>query len=604
MNQHFGKQLQNLDLSIIGNCQISALLNKEALIQWACLPAFDSVPVFDQLVDLQENSDSAQGFWGIELSDFDYAEQSYEPATAIVITKLYDKSSQCIKVTDFVPRLPLEDGDQVTYKRPPVICRIVEAESGQPSYKMKLRPRQGYGEQVPEISHEQGTVSYKFVEDDYTLQTNAAADSVVAEKAMSLGAAHHYVFGQTKEVQALETDVPVLLAETKWSWAHFIADMDIPQDTYNNVARAAITLKLCSYEETGAIIAAMTTSIPESADSERNWDYRYCWLRDALFVVQTLHRLGHSQTMEDYMGYLMSLDVFDDDKDFQPLYGIRGETHIEEWIAEGLGGYRGMGPVRIGNQAYVQQQNDVWGAALLAVAPLFSDGRFAHIANEDSFRKLEKFGHSAAESFDQSDAGIWEFRSFGRIHTFSAVMCWAACDALAQMAENLDLYDRRKYWRSVADDMRSVIFLRAWNKDMNSFVEPFESGELDASLLLLPYLGFIDAKDPHFLGTLEAIGKQLRHKDLLFRYVVEDDFGKPDVAFTVCAFWYMDALAASGNTEEARQLYEKILKCCNHVGILSEDIDFETHELWGNFPQTYSMVGLIQLALRLSEKHG
>ena len=277
------------------------------------------------------------------------------------------------------------------------------------------------------------------------------------------------------------------------------------------------------------------------------------------------------------------------------------EHIIEEYESEALKGYRGMGPVRFGNQAYVQQQNDVWGAVILAVTQAFFDHRLTRPGTLEDFYRLEKFGESALKNWDKPDAGIWEFRTFGRVHTFSAVMCWVALDRLAMIAEKLNLAERAEFWRNHADDVHAQIMERAWNEDLQSFVEPLDGDDVDASLLLLHELKFIDGKDPKFVSTVKHIEKTLMQDGLLYRYVSEDDFGKAEVAFTVCTFWFIDALAAAGETEQARRHFEWLLSKRNHVGLLSEDMDFETHELWGNFPQTYSLVGLINSAMLLSK---
>lgn len=594
---------KNLDYAIIGNCRSSALINPQGRIVWSCLPDFDSDPVFCALVNDEETAEG--GYWQIDLAGFSHAEQSYDAKTAILVTTLYSAENDVLQITDFMPRYSDGTGD---FKRPAVICRIAEVKSGAPRIRVKMTPRHLYGaEYATEESHDH-QIDYVFRDLAYTLRTNMdlaalrCMDEITPDKPL------YFIFGDQEEIESTEVDIddlPALLSKTKQTWLDFAAMLKLPERLKDEgwrdvVVRSAITLKMCVFEPTGAIIAAMTTSIPESPDSERNWDYRYCWPRDAMFVVQTLYRLGDKKVVCDYMEYIMSLDVFEEGKDLQPLYGIRGEEKIEEWIAPALTGYKGMGPVRVGNLAYVQQQNDIWGAVLLALVPMFIDDELLQHVTQQDFIALEKFGHAAAENFDKEDAGIWEFRGFGRIHTFSAAMCWAACDALAKMAQHLKFADRAQHWEQTAAKIKDVIIARGFNTEMNSFSEPFESTQLDASLLLLGYLGVVDEKDPRFAGTVKAIGKQLEHKGLLYRYVVEDDFGLPDVAFTVCAFWYMDALAGIGEYEEARKIYEDILACRNHAGILSEDIDFDTRELWGNLPQTYSMMGLIQMALKLS----
>lgn len=364
--------------------------------------------------------------------------------------------------------------------------------------------------------------------------------------------------------------------------------------------RAAITLKLSAFDDTGAIVAAVTTSIPEAADGGRNWDYRYCWIRDAYFVVNALNRLNATVGMERYMDYIVNVCAGTSGAQLQPVYRISGDPSMAEREIDSLPGYRGIWPVRVGNQANLQVQNDVYGSAVLASAHLFFDQRVKHRGDEGLFRRLEPLGERAAALYDQPDAGPWELRGAARVHTFSSVMCWAACDRLAKIAARIGLAERASHWRGRADQMRPVIIERAWNPGRNSFVSTFGGESLDASLLLLHELGFLRADDPRFAGTVEAVERDLRKGQYVFRYSDPDDFGVPSNAFVVCTFWYIDALAALGRTVEARALFEHMLASRNRHGLLSEHIEPRTGELWGNFPQTYSTVGLINSAMRLS----
>ena len=368
--------------------------------------------------------------------------------------------------------------------------------------------------------------------------------------------------------------------------------------------RAAITLKLCSFEETGAITAALTTSIPEAAESGRNWDYRYCWLRDAYFVLHALNRLGATKTLEGYLGYLTNLVAALGENGsgaaLQPVYGVGLEARLTERVVDGLPGYRGMGPVRCGNQAFEHVQNDVYGSIVLAATQAFFDQRLRNPGGKILYERLARVGEEAVARWDQPDAGLWELRTQSAVHTYSSVLCWAACDRLAKIAVQTGRSADARTWAGHAERIRAGILERAWNPKRLAFTARFGGDELDASLLLLADLGFLPADDPRFIQTLSAIESELRRGNLLFRYAHEDDFGRPQTSFTVCTFWYIDALAAVGRRREARELFEEMLSRRNPLGLLSEDIDPASGELWGNFPQTYSMVGLINSAMRLS----
>ncbi|MBP8276534.1 MAG: glycoside hydrolase family 15 protein, partial [Propionivibrio sp.] len=370
----------------------------------------------------------------------------------------------------------------------------------------------------------------------------------------------------------------------------------------DEVIRAAITLQLNANEDTGAIVAAMTTSIPEHADSGRNWDYRYCWLRDGYFVVNALNRLGATTTMEKYLGYILNVAASEEHGQLQPVYGISGEERLYENAAQSLAGYRGMGPVRVGNLAYEQIQHDVYGSAILSATHMFFDHRLFRRGDADLFRRLEPLGEQALANFDQPDAGIWELRGKKRVHTYSSVLCWAACDRLSRIAQQLKLSERESYWREEASRMHRIICENAWSEKKQAFVAAWGDDALDASMLLLHEFGFLPASDPRFASTVAAIEAELKHGDFIYRYVEQDDFGTPDNAFLVCTFWYVYALQALGRKDEACHVFRTLLRCCNPQGLLAEDYCSRTGELWGNFVQTYSMVGLINCALRLSQR--
>ena len=348
------------------------------------------------------------------------------------------------------------------------------------------------------------------------------------------------------------------------------------------------------------MVAAMTTSIPEAPGTRRNWDYRYCWLRDAFFVVRALNRLSEVATMEDYLRWLRDAVGSTVGEHIQPLYGIGLERELPERVVEHLGGYRGHGPVRVGNEAAQQRQNDVYGNIVLGAAQSFHDERLLRRGTLQEFELLELVGERAFAVHDQPDAGMWELRTRASVHTSSVLMNWAACDRLAKIAETFDLGERAAMWRARADLIRGKILERAWSEERQSFVESFGGNMLDASVLLLAEVGLIEARDPRFVATVDALERALCHGPYMRRYEGADDFGLPETSFNICAFWRIDALASIGRTEQAREIFNALLAVRNPLGLLSEDTHPLTGELWGNFPQTYSMVGIINSAMRLS----
>jgi GH15 family glucan-1,4-alpha-glucosidase len=466
---------------------------------------------------------------------------------------------------------------------------------------VRLRPAHHYGSQPAATTGGSNHIRYTGTDLVLRLTTDASITAIAEENPFFLEDAVTFVLGPDETLQGSVAEVGRrFLEETAAYWREWVRYLGIPFEWQDAVIRAAITLKLNAYEDTGAIVAAMTTSIPEAAGSGRNWDYRFCWLRDAYFVVNALNRLGATRTMERYLGYIVNIVAGTEDGRLQPVYGINGRAVPDERTIDSLAGYRGMGPVRIGNQAHRQVQHDVYGSAILAATHVFFDRRLVQRGDEVLFRRLEALGERAANLFDQPDAGIWELRGAARVHTFSSMMCWAGCDRLARIAAHLGLTDRAAYWGSQAARMHQVVCERSWNPKRESFVGTMDGDTLDASLLRMDEVGFLATDDPRFVGTVRAIDRELRQGDFVFRYVEEDDFGRPENAFLVCTFWHINALAAVGRRDEARALFENVLACRNRHGLLAEHIDPRTREQWGNFVQTYSMVGIIASAVRLS----
>ena len=590
--------MSSLELGVIGNCQIAVLIDSQGRYVWGSFPRVDSDPFFCSLLK-SNGADDQSGFFAIDLVDFQSSKQSYVDNTAILTTTLVDSSGGAVKITDYAPRYQ-HFGRSF---HPIMVVRQITPISGAPALRIRLRPDADYGSRKPDISH--GSNHIRFSNGHFTLRltTNAPLLAVLEERVIVIEKPITLLLGPDESITESPDHIDrAMYGETKTYWENWTRALSIPFEWQEEVIRAAITLKLCTYEDTGAVLAALTTSIPEAPDSGRNWDYRYCWLRDSYYTVQALNSLGATNTMQQFLAYIFNLVAeHAEEKRLQPVYGISGEPALMESTIESLEGYRGMGPVRVGNEAYDQQQNDVYGATILASTQSFFDRRLVESGGQREFERLESIGLRAAELFDKPDAGLWEFRGRSDVHTYSSVMCWAACDRLSRIGAHLGLPDRDDYWKDKANGIRETIIARAFSEKKNSFVTTFGGDQLDASLLTLPDLGFIAADDPRFLGTLAAVERGLRRGPYLFRYTSSDDFGTPQTAFNICTFWYINALAAVGREVEARELFRNMLDRRNALGLLSEDLDPESGELWGNFPQTYSMVGVITAAMRLSQ---
>ncbi|MDW5444232.1 glycoside hydrolase family 15 protein [Polaromonas sp. SM01] len=583
----------SLSLGVIGNCAFSALVDARGRIVWCCLPRFDADPVFNALLD---SSDKGSAF-AIDIENFSYSKQWYEPNTAVLHTQLFDTSGQAIEITDFAPRFYRRS----RFFRPMTLVRRVRPIHGAPRIRVALDLRYDWGRTAPVIT--QGSNHLRYVGDALTLRlnTDAPLSHLLSKQAFVLTREHNFLLGADESLAEGIADTARLFEEETLSyWRKWSQRLAIPLEWQQAVIRAAITLKLSLFEDTGAIVAAMTTSIPEAPHSGRNWDYRYCWLRDAFFVVRALNSLSEVGTLEDYLRWLSNVVVQAGGGHIQPLYGIGLERELPEAIHGHLGGYRDMGPVRVGNQAQEHFQHDVYGNVVLGAAQSFHDQRLLHRAGAAEFLRLEAVGEQAVRNYDQPDAGMWELRTRARVHTSSALMCWAACDRLAKIAEGLKQPDRAIYWHGHAQVMRERILRESWNEERQAFAESFGGRDLDASVLLMIEVGFIDPKDPRFVATVDALEKHLCDGPYMRRYEAPDDFGKPETAFNICTFWRIDALARIGRKEQAREIFETMLAARNHLGLLSEDTHPITGEMWGNFPQTYSMVGIINAAVRLS----
>ena len=585
---------QPLDLALIGNCRVAALVDTSARIVWWCFPRFDGDPVFCRLL----SGDEEKGFCDVVLHDVATKRSAYSRNTAVLETWLEDRQGGVVKITDFMPRF----GRFERIFRPPQLMRRIEPISGLPRIAVRVRPTFGYGRKPAQVVIGSNHIRYLGDADVLRLTTDAPLSFITGETKFALTRPLTLVFGPDEpflgDIDSTGRDFET---RTRVYWLEWVRTLGVPFEWQREVIRAAITLKLCSFEETGAIIAAHTTSIPEAPGTMRTWDYRFCWLRDAFFVVAALNRLGATQTMESYIGYLTTA-VAESDGVLSPLHSIVPGEPLDEHVAAHLDGFGGQGPVRIGNAAAGQAQHDVYGSVVLGAKQMFIDQRLPKMGDQALFHRLERLGERAAALALTPDAGIWEYRGRTRVHTYSATLCWAACDRLSNIAGYLGLPQRSAYWRERAAPIKRAILDEAWSDKRGAIVGAFGHEDLDASVLMIADLGLLQPTDPRFVMTVAAIGRDLRRNGYIMRYTAADDFGAPETAFIVCSFWFSDALMATGKREEARETFQDILAHTNGYGLLSEDLHPTSGQLWGNIPQTYSMAGVINSAMHLSNR--
>lgn len=587
----------DLNLAVIGNGAIASLIDRQGTHVWCCWPRLDGDPVFHALL----GDGGGKGEFSIELAGQTESSQAYLGNNAVLETILRDDQGNALRILDFCPRFNL-------YGRifhPPMLIRRLEPLSGRPRVTVRLRPGFSYGEQHPAPAL--GSNHLRFAGPDFTLRatTDMPISHILYETSFTLGRPGTLVLSADEPLNQAPGPLSThFLGETQGYWESWVANLNIPFDWQDAVIRAAITLKLCSFDDTGGIVAALTTSIPEAPGSGRNWDYRFCWLRDSMFTIASLNQLCATRTMETYLSFVLDNVTAAGPRELPPLFPIAPGMSLEERIASALSGYGdGDGPVRIGNGAASQRQNDAYGAIILSLTQLFFDRRLQVRGDDSLYEQLCPLGEMAERVALEPDAGPWEFRGMARVHSFSAAMCWAALSRLAMMAGAVGREAEAEQWSIRAQALRNEIMQRIVTP------EGWLSGVLDqevadASVLVFPNIGFIDAKAPEFSATLDMVERKLLNGGFVMRYDDPDDFGLPETAFLLCSFWYVSALALAGRRTHALELFERILAIRNHVGLLSEDVEPAqdgTHgRLWGNFPQTYSHVGLILCAMQLS----
>jgi len=565
-------------------------------IDWCCLPDFDSPSVFARLIDNEKG-----GFFSIIVDDKYTIKQKYLIWTNVLITEF--KSDQgTFEIIDFMPRYKLIDDD---YFAPAEIYRYIKYISGTPAFKVRYCPAFNYArEEVSNVTEDNYIRTYSRVTptDCIYLYSSLNFNDILDSNEIVL--TQHQFLLLSYNQKLIDIDIKRVYLEfqrTKVYWLNWTNRSKKYKKYNEEIIRSLLVLKIMSYQPTGAVLAALTTSIPETIGDVRNWDYRFCWLRDASMSLETLIKMGHFYSAQRFLDYLKRILKSKNDS-FQIMYGIRGERDLSETELSHLSGYENSKPVRIGNAAYSQRQNDVFGYLLNIIHQYYEHFPGTLDELEDIWEIVRNISRTISTHWEKPDKGIWEIRADEKHYVFSKVMCWVAMDKAAKIASALNKSYYAETWRGIANDIKEDVLKNGWNEDLQSFTQTYSNSELDASLLLMAEYGFISADDIRYKRTVIAVKNALFYEGLVYRYKTPDDFGKPMSSFTICTFWLVQALFRIGMKEDAKNIFENLLTYGNHLGLFSEDIHFSSKRLLGNFPQAYSHLALINTAIMFSEE--
>lgn len=592
-------EMTNLDYGIIGNCRTAALVSKKGSIDWLCLPDFDSPSIFARLLDEEKG-----GSFHFEVSDEYNISQSYHGKTNMLLTR-FESPNNAFIVFDYMPRYRTEE---TRYYMPPEVHRYIRVTKGRPVVRVVYDPKMNYAR--GEVRHEivGGYIrshSVENVEDKVYLYTSLDQGKVLNREEIELLGHHFFLLSYNQKLVSVDINRILLEYErTKVYWLNFVNRSRSYEQYDDMIQRSLLVLKLLSYQHSGAMLAAVTTSLPESLGESRNWDYRFCWLRDASMSIDTLLFMKQKTAAERFIGFVKQILKSSRNETIQIMYGIRGERELTEEELTHLSGYENSRPVRIGNAAYYQEQNDSIGYLMDVIYKyyLYFPGTLDEV--EEIWEIIKNLVRSVLSAWRQPDRSIWEFRTRKMHFVFSKVMSWVAIDRASLIAELLHKDYYANLWRQEADAIKAEVNEKGWNEKLQCFTQAYGNSDYDSSLLLMQFYDFIAPDDERYVKTVKAIKKHLYHEGLMYRYKAEDDFGLPTSSFTICTFWLIEALYKIGETEEAREIFEKMISYSNHLGLYSEDLDFTTKRQLGNFPQAYSHLAFINSAVLFSnEKH-
>ncbi len=578
------------DYALIGDCETAALVDRNGSIDWLCWPDFSSEACFAALLGTEDN-----GYWRISPCDGEWKNTSrcYRDHTLILETT-FEHPQGSIRLIDFMPiRERFSD-----------VVRIVEGLRGTLDLRMELALRFGYGRTVPWVTRIEDGV--RAVAGPHLAVLHAAVPvrgedlRTVADFTVSEGERIWFTltYGPSHLPDPDPIDAEQALQDTERFWLEWSGRLRYGGQYRNFVERSLITLKAMTFRPSGGVVAAMTTSLPESIGGVRNWDYRYCWLRDTTFTLLALANGGYFDEAEAWQDWLLRA-LAGSPEQVQIMYGLRGERQLVEWEVDWLPGYENSRPVRVGNAAAGQVQLDIYGEVLDS---FYHAQRSIACHSERDFRILAKLLEHLQAVWQEADEGIWETRGGAQQFTYSKMMAWVAFDRAVLLAQQLNYAGPIEEWKLIRDAIHQQICARAFNHKKNAFVQAYDSEELDAGLLLMPVVNFLPGSDPRVKGTVEAIERELMPGGLVLRYdtsKVQDGLPPGEGVFLACSFWMVSSLKAIGRYDDARQLFERLLTLCNDLGLLSEEYDLDRKRLVGNFPQAFSHIALVNAAFDL-----
>ncbi len=589
---------RNMNYGLIGNCTSAALVNDKAVVEWCCMPYLDSSAIFAAILDKKKGGYFAILPVGSPVGEYKCT-QKYLKATNILVTT-FKSGRNAFEVIDFFPRYKMDNG---SYHCPPDIIRYVRVLSGKPVIKVDYQPRPGFASHIPRVELQSDFIKHSTANGHYEslyLYSDLPFNSIIKKKPIVLKGDHFFMVSYNQKIALPNIrQINLEFERTKVYWMGWLAKTTQVPMYQEQIERSALVLKMLAYQKTGAIIAAPTTSLPEAIGEVRNWDYRYCWIRDASMTIGTLIQLGHFNVAKRFFNFILDIVPYKENK-MHIMYPIHKSTKIVEREIPWLSGYENSKPVRIGNAAVSQRQNDIYGVLIDAIYMGLRHFRQTIDNQEDLWTIVRTLARHVEHNWHKLDSGIWEFRTERKHFTFSKILCWVAMDRAAKIAEMFDKSSYASRYTDIGGRIRKDVLEKGYNPKLKSLVQTYGGQYCDSANLLAEHYGFLGARDPIYVNTVKLTYKRLCKNGLMYRYKTPDDFGTPKSGFTACSFWMVKSLYRIGEKALAKKMFEQLLTAGNHLGLYSEDMDFKSRRLLGNFPQGYSHLALIDAAMTIA----